>query len=221
MSPLRQTLAERLRAPGGDPRLRCLCLFHGAAAIGRFDAVEALLELSSEIGIPRLELAEAALQVVAYGGFPRAIETFSKLAGLPRDAAPVAGTDALPEEIDLLDRGRETFRRVYGTNTEKVLAQLDDYQPGLASHVLQDAYGRILSRPGLPLGEREMLAVAALALAALPLPLESHMRGALANGFQLSAIEDILSTSFVLADEGARTVISQALVRLSKKVLRP
>jgi len=203
--------------------VRCLALLHGAAVAGRFDAVEALVPLAEQLGIPRTQIEAAGLQVVPYGGFPRAIEALSLIASRLSKGAP----NRMPSAPDsrssgeISSSGRETFERIYGDKTDAVLEQLESLHPGLSEHVLEAAYGKILAATELTLGLREILAVAALALAALPTPLQSHIRGALRNGFTTAAVEDILHASSILADERALPVIEQALDQLSRKVPRP
>jgi 4-carboxymuconolactone decarboxylase len=191
--------------------------------IGRFDAVESLVSIARQLGVARARVAAAGLQVVPYGGFPRAIETLGLIAAGLDDtpAGEPLPTPSPRSPDDIRADGRATFQRIYGEKTEDVLAQLEALHPELANHVLDAAYGRILASPALPLGERELLAVAALALAALPAPLGSHIRGALRNGFTPAAVEDILHASSSLADDCALPVIQQALDRLSRKVYRP
>lgn len=209
---LAELLSEVLHRPGGDPGLRALALIHGAAVVGRFDAVAALLPQARALKLPESELAEAALQVVAYGGFPRAIQTLQLLA-LDRhgsaDGPPVGPVQAAA--------GQQTWDAVYAEHAGRVLSGLHALHPGFHELVLAQAYGSLLARPGLDLGRRELLGVAALALMALPRPLESHVRGALHNGFAASAVQDILLTSHALADDHARTVIDEAAARLSRK----
>jgi 4-carboxymuconolactone decarboxylase len=56
---------------------------------------------------------------------------------------------------------------------------MEALHPELAWWILDDGYGRVLSRPGLTGRERELLAVAALAvLPGAGLQLDSHERGA-------------------------------------------
>jgi 4-carboxymuconolactone decarboxylase len=52
------------------------------------------------------------------------------------------------------------------------------YHPELAEWILADGYGRVLSRPGLSIRERELIVVAVLSALRLPKQLESHVRGA-------------------------------------------
>lgn len=185
--------------------------------ISRFDAVEPLIDLSRERGVSFAEMEEAALQLVPYAGFPRAIETLTLIAARRPGAAGTQAdqTDQAPATIEA---GRAIFSQVYSDNAEKVLAGLDQLIPGFAPLVLEQAYGRILARPKLPLGDRELLAVAALALAGLAAPLGSHVRGAILNGFPPGAVQDTLLTCNVLADHRARPVIAQALDRIERKV---
>jgi len=214
---LSDDLLAALSRPGPEPELRLLALLHGAAVAGRFDAVALLIDAALERALPEAWLEETALLVVPYGGFPRAIETLTLLAR--RRVAPATRRlDPEPDVALVERRGRATFEAVYGENTERVLAELHALLPGFEHHVLTAAYGTVLSRDGLSLGQRELLAVAALALAGLPAPLGSHIRGALRNGFPAAVVDATLQACAVLADERARATLEQARDRLSRKV---
>lgn len=214
---LSDELLAALAPPGPEPDLRLLALLHGAAVIGRFDAVELLLDTALERELPPGWLEETALLVAPYGGFPRAIETLTLLAR--RRHTPATRRIEPEADANLVEqRGRATFEAVYGANTERVLSELNRLLPGFDRHVLTAAYGSVLCRDGLTLGQRELLAVAALALAGLPAPLGSHIRGALRNGFPAAAVDDTLQACAVLADERARATLEQARDRLSRKV---
>ena len=216
--------AAVLGAPG-DPALRCLALLHGATCIGRFDLVAALHELADRLQIPAARRHEAALQVAAYGGFPRTIEGLALLAERrAADAAATAATLPAAAEVPADERrraGRHVWDQVYAEQADEVLAWLGTLAPELPGWVLDDAYGRVLSRPGLSLAERELLGVAALALMGLSAPLASHVRGALRNGSNAQAVSDILRACRGLAPPSAQAVIDQALHRLDRNVLRP
>lgn len=211
-------LAAVLDRPGGDPRLRGLALVHGLAVAGDFEALEAWLPLAVERGASWDRLTEALLQVVPYGGFPRAITALGLAAARRPAQAPRPDLASDADRAALASAGRRVFQAVYGANTDQVLAELDRLAPGFDGLVLEQAYGRMLDRPILSLGEREVLAVAGLALAALPAPLGSHIRGALANGFAPAQVQDILHTCTPLAAPKAVPVIAQAIDRIERKV---
>ncbi|MGQ0552419.1 MAG: carboxymuconolactone decarboxylase family protein [Planctomycetota bacterium] len=223
---LRQQLEDVLASPGGEPRVRCLALFHGAACCGHAEGLSALIEIAAKLGLPRSQVSEAALQVVAFGGFPRALEALGRLTALwPAEAAApsteargtaVRGAPVHVAPVVSSEQGRPVFRAVYGEDSEAVLAGLAELAPEIPGWVLADAYGRVLARPGLPLVERELLAVSALALMSLPVPLASHARGALRNGSTTASVIDILGASRSLGGPGALAVIDQAIRRLSR-----
>lgn len=216
-----EALAARLDGPSPDPARRALALLHATLTVGLDEAALAILAWTRAHAIPEEQLEEAALQVAVFGGYPRAIQGLGLVArgrrGAPRSRADDASTTSAARAA----AGRETWRRVYAEASEDVLAVLDGLVPGLAGWVLEDAYGRVLAREGLPLVVRELLAVAALALLALPSPLAAHARGALRNGAGAAGIEDILATCRLLAEERPRTVIDQALDRLHRNVYAP
>lgn len=56
------------------------------------------------------------------------------------------------------------------------------FHPDLADWILEEGYGRVLSRGVLSIRERELIIVAVLSALRLPLQLESHLRGALRVG---------------------------------------
>ena len=209
--------------PRVDPGLRCLTLAHAASCIRRNEATEALYARARALGVAPERLVETALLVVAYAGFPSAIEGFGALhrSGALQGWSGSIEVGPPPAPDDLAAIGRATFEAVYAESTGPVLAELDGLLPGFSELVLGQVYGRLIARPVLTLGERELLAVAGLSAMALPRPLESHIRGALRNGYEPVDVEDILLSTLPLADERSRTAIDQAVLRLSRRVTRP
>lgn len=210
-----------LTTPGQAPGLRALALFHGAAVAGLGETIGWLAERARRHGESWERLEEAALQVVAYGGFPRAIDALGRVAALRGEVGPQGSARETRAEDQRMQDGRRVWDTIYDRNAEQVLASLEACSPGFSGWVLDSAYGRILSRGVLGLDERELLAISALGLAALPAPLGSHIRGALRSGSTAEAIRDILHLSCLLADPRSRAAIEQALDRLSRNVYRP
>jgi AhpD family alkylhydroperoxidase len=168
-----------------DGRLPAL-LRHGARALaatvaGDDDAAHRHYAAALAVGTAPVALLEIARMAHLLGGFPRAILGLRALeralagAGTPapRDPEPSA-----PRGAALRNRGERLFRSIYGSASELVLARLEHPARGYSCWVLDDAYGRVLARPGLAPVERELLNVAALAALACPAQLESHVRGA-------------------------------------------
>lgn len=172
------------RIPQGLLRLARLT---AAAVRGRERDVRRELRaaLAEDVDIHRLH--ETLLQLVPFAGYGRAINAFGEL-------------DALrPERPFRRERGTSNgaslCRKIYGPSYGPLMRRLNALHPDLAAWILRDGYGRVLSRGGLTIKERELLAVAALAaLPGLDKQLESHRRGAKrvgATAAQIRAVEAV------------------------------
>jgi 4-carboxymuconolactone decarboxylase len=183
---------------------RALALGLALGAVGRFDELRALHAAARERGVDARLLREGALMTHLFGGFPRAIEAFAALGDAP-DAAAAPAADRR-DEAERARAGAALFGRVYGGNAERVRVQLRAAAPDLERAVLEDAYGRILSRGALDARTRELMAVCALAVLDLPRQLRSHIRGALACGASLRAVTESITLATALgAEAGAAT----------------
>jgi len=128
-------------------------------------------------GATAARLDEALLQLIPFAGYARAINAFAVL----QDLSPHKPRPVRPRG-DLARRGEALCRRIYGPVYERMIARMAGYHPELAEWILADGYGRVLSRPGLPIRERELIVVAVLSALRLPKQLESHVRGAIRVG---------------------------------------
>ncbi len=124
-------------------------------------------------GATPARLDETLLQLVPFAGYARAINAFAAfqeiLPHVPRASRERGGRRR---------RGEALCRRIYGPVYEKMIARMGAFHPDLAAWILEDGYGKVLSRPILSIRERELIVVAVLSALRLPLQLESHVRGA-------------------------------------------
>jgi len=161
-------------------------------------------------GASSADLVELAVMVHLFAGFPRAIQGLRQLEPLLRahGSAPLPPLEAAPRSRgDDRERGEQLFRQIYGDSSDRVLALLDAPASGFASWVLEDAYGRVLSRPQLVCAHREWFAVAALVALDCPAQLASHVRGALRLGLVRADLETLLD---VLAEDVDASLIASA-----------
>lgn len=165
-----------LRRPGLDPGLRLLVLFKASVWPADSDLQTRLISLAPTVGISRSDLEETILQATLFHGFPRAVSAFEVLTRQwPAPAPPSGG--ALPRE-EQEAAGRRLFAQIYGRNDVPVREMLRSFHSEFHDFVLTAAYGRILTRPGLPPVTRELLAVGALAVMEQWPQLVAHARGA-------------------------------------------
>ena len=73
-------------------------------------------------------------------------------------------------------------RRVYGTQYDGLRGNIAALHPDLDRWMVDEGYGRVLGRPGLPLVERELCIVGILTVLGTSRQLYAHLRGALRVG---------------------------------------
>jgi 4-carboxymuconolactone decarboxylase len=80
------------------------------------------------------------------------------------------------------------------------------FHPELAAWILEDGYGKVLSRPILSIRERELIVVAVLSALRLPKQLESHVRGALRVGATKDEVAAMRALAkWALSSKGGRS----------------
>jgi 4-carboxymuconolactone decarboxylase len=100
-------------------------------------------------------------------------------------------------------RGAAFFDVVYGDDAAKVRAKLVAIDPEVARWIEQDAYGTVLSRPGIDPSLREKIGVVLLAVQGLRNQLSGHVRGALnfgATADEIAAFLDAASPFLAAAE---------------------
>ncbi|MCA8948913.1 MAG: carboxymuconolactone decarboxylase family protein [Planctomycetes bacterium] len=188
------SIERLLRRPGLEPRVRLLVT--GLVAIWRADwpTLGAAAKAAQDRSLPRADLEEMLLQSVLFCGFPRAVTAFEQLGEVWPAASPPTG-GALPA-AEQGAAGRQLFSAIYGRNAAAVDAMLAGFHNEFRSFVLDVAYGRILTRPGLSGHDRELLAVAALAASDQRRQFAGHARGALHLGATRTVLREVLTTVF-------------------------
>lgn len=92
-------------------------------------------------------------------------------------------------------RGERLCRRIYGEVYGKMISRMRGFHPDLATWILEDGYGKVLSRPVLTVVERELLVVAVLGALKVPAQLKSHVYGAARVGAREGEVGAMLRLS--------------------------
>ncbi len=193
-----------------DVALSPLC---AAAAAGRRGAVLAAARAAILAGCPGETLREALLTIAPFCGYPRTLDALAEVRALLPAAAPETGLggDALRS------RGAALFDRVYGRDAATVRANLAALDGEVAGWIEADAYGKVLSRPGMEPSLRERIAVVLLAAQGLRNQLSGHARGALLCGATPAELSAFLEASapFIAPEELA--FARETVARVSAK----
>ena len=154
---------------------------------------------------------EAVLQSHLFAGFPRVVAAMDALhaAGGLGEPDPEEAAGA-PEDFEA---GRALFERIYREKADPVRGVLRAYHPALAAWVEGHAYGRVLTRGGLSVDRRELLAVVCLAAGGQERQLASHVRGAVHCGASPDEVRSALDAVADLIDDDrlreAQRVVAQ------------
>ena len=174
---------------------RTVALIRVATAIAKGD--EALLRERMTVAraakVPTEWVEELLLQSLLNVGYPLTLMAF----GIWREVAgPVtkAGEDLTHDHWALWkERGAKLCAEVYGRTYHKLLLNLRGLHPALEALVVVDAYGKVLSRPGLDAQRRELCTLAAIAMLPTPRQLHAHLRGALFTGSTREEVDQVLA----------------------------
>lgn len=156
------------------------------------DATRALVRLSARIaggsesdvrdglhetvaaGTSAVWVEEVILQSYLFCGFPRALNAAREW----RRVYGVTGDDAVAETRDFAVEGEATCAKVYGKLYEKLRHHVAALHPSLDEWMVVEGYGKVLSRPALDLGRRELCIIAACLASGQERQLNSHLYGA-------------------------------------------
>jgi 4-carboxymuconolactone decarboxylase len=89
--------------------------------------------------------------------------------------------------------GHDRFVEVLGAEGAAMVERLRDVAPDLGRYIVEFGYGKVYSRPGLALRERQIAALAALVTQGAAEPqLRSHLGGALRIGLREAEIIEVI-----------------------------
>jgi 4-carboxymuconolactone decarboxylase len=172
-----------------------LVALSAAVAAGDAGAVRREAESAMDAGAPGAAVYEALLQSYLFLGFPRAIEGFFAAQPVLEARGAVPG-EAAPVDLPRWERaGAALCRRVYGTNYERLLATMRRLSPDLAAWMIQEGYGKTLSRPALEPAAREYCVIAILAVTGMTRQLRSHAIGAVNVGGSRAGVREAIELS--------------------------
>ena len=196
MSPETTALVRIAAALGADA---------GFAGESIADAVTAARDAAGPVAI-----REVLLQSVLFVGYPKVLNAFIAWRSVSEAAGSASHEESVPGDALAAweQRGRDVLATVYGDQHEQVVANVQALDADLARWMVVDGYGKVLGRPGLPLGVRELCIVAILARQDVPRQLYSHLRGALNAGVPVHDIEETLAiaNSGMTATRSARAI---------------
>ena len=171
---------------------KTLCDVAACMAHGDLKRLEGAFEMAYVAGWTTRELKDAATQLYAYCGFPRALNALGVLYNLAPEAerGPATENPSRPDG-DSLARGTTNQTKICG---REVAGPFFDWCPAISDYLRAHLFGDIFGRDVLDWRTREIATVAALAALGNVKPqLDAHIGIAKNNGVTDTEIAEILA----------------------------
>lgn len=176
---------------------RLLALYAAAIATADSDLMETALRKGKEQSLERHLFNEIVLQSYLFLGFPRmlmAAETLDSVLPAEKRRASLEMVSE-KEAKHWYVNGLQLCKKVYGENFEALKTRVEAISPEIFRWMIIEGYGKVLSRPGLGVVDRELANVGMLLIDDREQQLHSHMKGALNVGatpdLLVHVVEDI------------------------------
>ena len=186
---------------------RSLALYSTAIALADPEALVAAQHACKRNSATGRQIYEVMLQSYLFLGFPRMLTAVEQLArdGISSDMVSEKHQVPASDFQDWKERGAKLCRRVYDGNYGALKARVEAMAPEVFLWMELEGYGKVLSRPGLDVIDREMAIVACLMIEHRPTQLHSHIRGAVNVGTPREMLCDVVSDLKTVALEGFRS----------------
>lgn len=172
-----------------DAATRIIVRLAGAVAV--LGDTELRAYLTDAIEVPQTWVEETLLQSYLFVGFPRALNAMREWRRISGRPSPASDDEATVDDVDVWRRrGELTCGVVYGRFYARLRDNIRELHPALDAWMIAEGYGKVLSRPQLDLGRRELCIVAACATSRQHRQLHSHLHGARHAGVPDDAVED-------------------------------
>ena len=197
--PTRKTMMTRASGAGSTLRLldrptrHLVRLAAVIAASGEAQLREECIAVAAAHVDP-VWVEEVILQSYLFAGFPRGLNAAREWRRASGVRAPAVDPTASHEHAGAwLARGEATCATVYGPFYDKLRVNIRALHPALDAWMIVEGYGKVLGRPQLDLGRRELCVVASCAVQEQDRQLHSHLHGAIHAGATAADIEGTLA----------------------------
>jgi 4-carboxymuconolactone decarboxylase len=168
-------------------------------------------------GVEPTTIREAILQTYLFAGYASTINAFIVFNRLVQN-----NSTFLQESNGSIEqwrtRGEELCRKIYGSQFERMVENMNKLHPDLADWMIAEGYGKVLSRPFLTPLVRELLIVAMTAVLNVERQFHSHVRGALHVGATPEQLQEVFHEAKGFMDRSTVPALQKILNQVSSRV---
>jgi 4-carboxymuconolactone decarboxylase len=210
-----QRLHSRFRAPGRWPFFYCP-LISAAIAAGDNNALKILFPMAIKDKVARKTIREIILQSHLFVGYPAMIEAarlFASFHSAKKSSTKSPAPYSTAEIARWHREGSDKIRRLYGAQFPPLVSYVNSFSPQILTWMVNDGYGRVLSRPGASFRLRELSTVATLTVTGYENQLLAHIRGTVNIGIEPSLIAQTIDNCRLFC---AATKVNRAQIILNR-----
>ncbi|MDB4907205.1 MAG: hypothetical protein JWO05_1989 [Gemmatimonadetes bacterium] len=143
--------------------------------------------------VPDTWVEELVLQTYLFAGFPRSLNAMREWRKLrPMRVSPDEASSRPQGRDEWRVQGEETCGAVYGRFYDALRVNIRGLHPALDDWMVEEGYGKVLSREGLDLPRRELCIIAACVAGGQDRQLHSHLHGAVNVGVAPAVVSEAL-----------------------------
>ena len=179
-------------------------MYSAAIAMSDEEILDLTIEVGQKCGLGHEQLYEIVLQSYLFLGFPRmlqAAEHLDRHFPSPNAVSMLQKINAEESETWFTD-GLNLCRRVYSENYLPLKQKVEALAPEVLRWMVIEGYGKVLSRPGLGIIDRELAIVACLMIENFEKQLFSHIKGAINVGASLELVHQVIHDLGEAAGDG-------------------
>ena len=166
-----------------------LALISAASVLRKDKLFKELLFICKKNKIKRSKVYETILQTYLFAGFPSAIVSLK----IVNDFFPKnKSIEKNKSNKGTINEGTKTCKKIYGEKFGKLISNIKSFSPELADWLVIEGYGKVLSRKGLSLSERELSIISILTVQKFESQLYSHLNGAFRQKVREEKIKKII-----------------------------
>lgn len=186
------------------PKENIIILYSAAITLADDKFLADILKLGQKLNLSRSFFYEIVLQSYLFLGFPRmliAAENLNKIYPVEENS-PVFEKISESEASDWFENGTNLCLRVYKDMYEPLKENVMSIAPEIFRWMVIEGYGKVLSRDGLDIKERELSIIAFLMMENRPKQLFSHIKGALNVGLDKELLKQIVNEIGEISGDG-------------------
>lgn len=175
-----------------------LALLSASSVLRKEKYFKELLYFCKKKKINGEKIYETILQTYLFAGYPSALISLQIVNRFFPKKITVKNSHT---KLGTIKKGTQTCKKIYGNKFNKLINNIKSFSPELADWLIIEGYGKVLSRKGLTLAERELSIISILTIQKFESQLYSHINGAARQKVSEEKIKKVITNLELLGNK--------------------